>query len=132
MNVEKINIEGVEPLECIYGKGRFHTMRRLLSQKLGATEENPFPFDIEQVAVPPRRHNWYQHTHTHWTEFYIIVSGQGIVDRDERDFEVGPGDCFVQPPGTSHRMFNPSESEDLVYILVTNEDERDQVARQKR
>lgn len=132
MSVEKINIAEITPKNCVYGQGRFRTNRRLLTQALGATEGNPFPFDIEHVGVPPGSHNWYQHTHTHWTEFYIIVSGQGIVYRDERSFEVGAGDCFVQPPGTSHRMFNSSESEELVYFIVTNEDDRDSVTRQKK
>ncbi len=131
MSVEKINISEITAENCVFGQGRFHTHRRLLSQALGASEEDSWPFDIEHVGVPPGRYNWYQHTHTHWTEFYIIISGQGVVYRDEQSFEVGPGDCFVQPPGVSHRMRNPSDSEDLVYYIITNEDKRDSVTRQK-
>ena len=132
MSIEKINIDRMEAEERVFGQGRYHTFRRRLSRALGSGERELHPFDVEHVAVPPRHYNWPQHTHTHWTEFYIILSGQGIVYRNENSFEVGPGDCFVQPPGISHRMHNPSESENLVYYIIANADERDSLSCQKR
>ena len=34
---------------------------------------------------------------------------------------VGPGDCFMQPAGTRHRVRNASPDEDLVYYVIANE-----------
>ena len=48
------------------------------------------------------------------------MSGEGVVRRDDRKFEVGPNDCFVQRPETAHQITNPSETEDLVYIVIAD------------
>lgn len=54
-------------------------------------------------------------------EFFIIVSGEGIMYRNDKDFRMKPGDCFYQTPGTYHRLFNTSETEDLVFYVIANE-----------
>ena len=54
-------------------------------------------------------------------EFFIIASGEGIMYRDDAEYPIREGDCFYQPAGTYHRMFNTSETEDLVFYVIANE-----------
>lgn len=50
----------------------------------------------------------------------MVVSGTGVVRRNDETFEVGAGDAFVQPPTTAHQIRNPSETEDLIYYVIAD------------
>ena len=54
-------------------------------------------------------------------EFFIVVSGRAVVDREGESTEVVAGDCFMQQAGTRHRIRNGSDSEDLVFYVIANE-----------
>ena len=86
-------------------------------------------FDVELTRVPPGQKPCPVHEHSHWTEFFIVVSGTGEVTRNDEKARVGSGDCFIQPAGTRHRIANASETEDLVYYVIANEHPNDSVIR---
>jgi|GEM_PF-6523714 mannose-6-phosphate isomerase-like protein (cupin superfamily) len=54
-------------------------------------------------------------------EFFIITEGEGIMYRRDEEFVIKAGDCFYQPKGTFHRMFNTSETDFLVFFIIANE-----------
>ena len=54
-------------------------------------------------------------------EFFIITEGEGIMYRGDEEFPIKAGDCFYQPKGTFHRMFNTSETDYLVFFVIANE-----------
>ena len=35
-------------------------------------------------------------------EFYYFIAGQGVMWMDDEEFEVGPGDAVMAPPGVDH------------------------------
>lgn len=120
----KVNIEGVkEELQEWRWEGHdYARYRRQISQALGSREGTPHPFDVELTRVPPGAAPCPVHSHNRWWEFFIIVSGTGEVSRNGETHTVKTGDCFLQPPGTQHRVRNASDSEDLVYYVIANED----------
>ena len=129
----KVNIDDVptERREWSWESGNYIRDRRPISVALGNSEETPHPFDVELTRVPPGQKPCPVHEHSHWTEFFIVVSGIGEVTRNDESVRVASGDCFVQPEGTRHRIANASKTEDLVYYVIANEDKDDSVIRHK-
>jgi mannose-6-phosphate isomerase-like protein (cupin superfamily) len=122
-----INIDDVPEQKNFWGENeRYKRMRKHLSIALGSGVEGGavHPFDVEQTRILPRHHNCPQHAHPEMAEFFIIVSGEGIMYRNDEDFQVKSGYCFYQAPGVYHRMFNTSETEDLVFYVIANEVEK--------
>lgn len=123
----KINLNDVpeEHQEWSWQDGKYERYRRHISVALGNTEDNRHPFDAEYTRVPPGARPCPVHAHTHMWEFFIVVSGRAIVQRNGESVEAVEGDCFMQPAGTRHRIRNASETEDLVYYVIGNEHEED-------
>lgn len=101
----------------------YQRFRRHISAALGNQEGSRHPFDVELVRLRPSQAPCPVHSHTEMWEFFLIVSGQGEVHRNGEIHAVGAGDCFVQPPGTRHRVRNASGKEDLVFYVIANEAE---------
>lgn len=99
-----------------YERGRRH-----ISVALGNAEGSRHPFDVELTRVPPGAAPCPVHSHSKMWEFFVIVAGRGEVSRDGERALVGPGDCFMQPAGTRHRVRNASPDQDLVYYVIANE-----------
>lgn len=60
------------------------------------------------------------HRHAHADEFVYVVSGHAVVQLDEEQYEVGPGDFIGMPAnGPAHTMRNSGDT-DLVYLIVGN------------
>ncbi|MCC7263395.1 MAG: cupin domain-containing protein [Candidatus Latescibacteria bacterium] len=120
----KINLDEVPKQHQVWNwaGAQYERTHQHISVALGNTKESPHPFDVELTHVPPGAAPCPVHSHTRWWEFFIVVSGQGEISRNGELFEVGPGDCFIQPPNTQHRIRNRSQTEDLVYYVITNED----------
>lgn len=127
----KVNINDVptEHREWSWESGNYDRYRQNISVALGNSEEARHPFDVELTRVPPGQKPCPVHEHSHWTEFFIVVSGTGEVTRNDEKARVGSGDCFIQPAGTRHRIANASETEDLVYYVIANEHPNDSVIR---
>jgi uncharacterized cupin superfamily protein len=68
------------------------------------------------IRIPPGKESFVYHSHEGEEEFLYILSGRGIAEIGEEEFEVGPGDFMGFPtPSVGHHMRNPFE-EDLVYL----------------
>lgn len=119
-----VNIEDVPEEKNFWGENeRYKRLRRHISVALGSGQDGApvHPFDVEMTRILPRHHNCPQHAHSKMDEFFIIVSGEGIMYRGDEEFAIKAGDCFYQPAGTYHRMFNTSETEYLVFYVIANE-----------
>ena len=67
--------------------------------------------------VPSGKESFIYHAHHHEEEFVYILSGRGIAEIDDQEFEVGPGDFMGFPtPSVAHHLWNPF-AEDLVYLM---------------
>lgn len=72
---------------------------------------------LSLARIPSGKESFIYHAHHNEEEWLYILSGCGIAEIGEQEFEVGPGDFMGfglnQPP---HHLRNPF-SEDLVYLM---------------
>lgn len=77
------------------------------------------PFEVAVSKVPPGKSPWPFHSHRNAWEYYIILSGQGIMRDDSGEVELGPGDHILEPPGVAHQLTNTGD-EDLIYYTIAD------------
>ena len=58
------------------------------------------------------------HDHPGQEEVYQFTSGHGLMQVGDEKFEVGPNDVVLIPDGDFHKVWNESETEDLVFVCV--------------
>ena len=123
MHPWKLNLSEVpeEHSEQRFQDHFYERYRRRVSLALGNVKGSNHPFDVEVTRLPPGVAACPIHRHELWWEFFAVISGRGEVHRNGEVHQVAPGDCFIQPPGTRHRIRNSSASEDLVYYVIANE-----------
>lgn len=69
------------------------------------------------VRMSPGKESFIYHSHQSEEEFIYILSGRGIAEIDDREFEVGAGDFMgFATPSVAHHLSNPFD-EDLVYLM---------------
>ena len=80
----KINLDDVpeEHQEWTWKTGKYERYRRHVSVALGNTPETPHPFDVELTRLPPGARPCPVHSHDRMWEFFIVVSGRAVVDRE--------------------------------------------------
>jgi len=72
---------------------------------------------VNLITVSPGRESCVRHTHNAEEEFLFILSGRGVAEIGEDEFEVGPGDFMGFPtPSVAHHLRNESD-EELVYLV---------------
>ena len=61
--------------------------------------------------------DWHDHTDTE--EIMVIVKGLGEVHDEDGVYEYAPGDVFVFPANTQHKIHNPSDEEhEMIFVRV--------------
>ena len=123
--MNKVNQNQIEWTEQKSPKGKYHLFRRHLSLAMGGKKDagtwgGGHPFDLELTRVPPGKTNWPYHAHAAQWEMYIILSGRGQVRTTGGEIEVGPGDCFINPPGEPHQMRNTGTEDLIFYVIADN------------
>ncbi len=108
---------------------KYHLFRKHISEALGGltnkgTWGGGHPFDVELVRMPPKTTNFPYHAHAAQWEFYIIISGSGIVRTDGGEETIEAGDNIVFPPGEAHQITNTG-SADLVYYVIADNPQAD-------
>lgn len=84
-----------------------------LSSKVGLTR-----IGMSRLRVPPGKESFIYHSHHREEEWIYVLSGRGIVEIGDEEVEVGPGDFVGFPaPQVPHHLRNPSDEEDLVYLV---------------
>jgi len=101
-------------------QGAFAYAKHQVTEKLGNQLQVAF------MEIPPGRSAFPYHWHENVTEAYVILEGRGLVRTPEREFEIGPGQVVVFPPGPagSHRMTNTGEVP-LRYVDIDSTDDPD-------
>ena len=71
------------------------------------------------ATIPPGKESFIYHSHQFEEEFIFILSGKGIAEIDNQEFEVSSGDFMGFPtPSVAHHLRNPFE-EDLIYFCCS-------------
>ncbi len=123
--MRKIHLSAV-PIEHRQSpKGRFELERQHVSLALGGLKDKgPWagghPFDIELTKLAPGKVNFPMHSHAAQTEYYIILSGTGLLrgehDRQER---LVAGDHLICHPGDAHQIENDG-NEPLIFYVISD------------
>lgn len=72
---------------------------------------------LSLVYILPGKESFVYHSHQFEEEFIYIISGRGIAEIDNQEYEIGAGDFMGFPtPSVAHHLRNPFE-ENLVYLL---------------
>ncbi|CBN54528.1 MULTISPECIES: cupin domain-containing protein [Kamptonema] len=71
---------------------------------------------VNFIRVPPGKESFIYHSHHREEEWIYILSGYGVAEIGEEEFEVNPGDFMGFPtPSVAHHLRNIGD-EDLVYL----------------
>lgn len=84
-----------------------------LKEALGLTG-----LEVSLNRLPPRAFVPFAHRHRENEELYVFVSGRGEFLVDGEAFEVSEGSAVRVAPGGARCWRNPSETEDLVYLVI--------------
>ena len=68
---------------------------------------------VVRLGVVHGEYHW--HKHDNEDEFFYVVSGQLLIDLQERTIDLGPGKAVVIPKGVMHR---PRAPEQTVILMV--------------
>lgn len=61
--------------------------------------------------------DWHEHENTE--EIMVVVSGKGEVHDEDGVYEYAPGDVFVFPTNTQHKIHNPTDEEhEMIFVRV--------------
>lgn len=71
---------------------------------------------VNWIRVPPGKESYAYHSHHAEEEWVYVISGRGVAEIDDDEYEVGAGDFMGFPtPSVAHHLKNPFD-EDLVYL----------------
>lgn len=68
---------------------------------------------VNLVWIPPGREAAIYHRHWREEEWVYVLEGRSIVDLEDVEHEVGPGDFVAFPPGVAHQVRNASPADPL-------------------
>ena len=128
--MNKVNLTDISVEHRISPEGRFELERQHISLALGGLKDTgPWggghPFDIELTKVPPGKRNFPMHSHAAQTEFYIILSGTGLLHSDEGEpLRLVGGDHLICHPGDAHQIENDGSGL-LTYYVITDHHQSD-------
>jgi uncharacterized cupin superfamily protein len=121
----KLNLTDIPVEHRASPKGAFELNRQHISLALGGIKDvgqwgGGHPFDVELTQVPPGKRNFPMHSHAAQTEFYIIISGTGLLHIDQgAPQSLRAGDHLICHPGDAHQIEN-NGSEMLTYYVITD------------
>lgn len=77
--------------------------------------------------VPPLKANCPFHYHSSNEELFFILKGEAMIRLQDKEESLKAGEFFVFPTGVegAHKIYNPSESETLLYIDFNSYNEVD-------
>jgi uncharacterized cupin superfamily protein len=123
--MKKINTRDVEEEAWASPKGKFESVDRNLSIKLGRDPASTdlmkrHPFDVEICRVPAGKALCPYHSHSAQWEFYHVISGTGTVRDKDGNTPIEPGDAFLFEPGSPHQVTSDGGADLVLYVVADN------------
>jgi uncharacterized cupin superfamily protein len=72
---------------------------------------------VNLVWLPPGKESAVFHLHHREEEWAHVLEGRGVVELDDGEHELGPGDFVAFPPGVAHQVRNTSTAERLLLLV---------------
>jgi len=123
--MRKISLAEIQERERKSPKGKYHSFAKEISVALGREPDSldlskRHPFDVTLARIPPGKSYCPYHTESAQFEFYLVVSGRGMVRDETGVTEVGPGDAFFFAPGEAHQTSNNGDEDFVYYVFADN------------
>ncbi len=123
--MRKINLADIPEIHWASPKGKFGMTDQLISEALGAKSDSTdlrerHPFDLEICRVTAGLSMCPYHSHSQQWEFYLVISGTGLVRHAEGITAISPGDSFLFPPGEAHQITSGAAQDLVLYIIADN------------
>jgi len=71
---------------------------------------------VNLAWIPPGKEAAIFHVHHREEEWVYFLEGRGVVELDDAEHEVGPGDFAAFPPGVAHHVRNASSDQRLLLL----------------
>ena len=72
---------------------------------------------VSLVRIPAGKESFVYHSHQREEEWIYVISGRGVAEINDEEFEVAAGDFMGFPtPSVAHHLRNPYD-EELVYLV---------------
>jgi quercetin 2,3-dioxygenase len=71
---------------------------------------------VNLAWLPPGKESAIFHVHHREEEWAFVLEGRGVVELDDAEHELGPGDFVAFPPGVAHQVRNASTDERLLLL----------------
>jgi len=122
--MHKVNIKDIAEESWTSPKGKFKGSSKEISIALGRKSKSTdlmerHPFDVELTRIPPGATPYPYHSHSAQWEFYLVVSGRGVVRDESGTTPIEAGDSFIFIPGQAHQLTNDG-AEDLVFYTIAD------------
>ena len=104
--------EGQVLYNCHDGVGPF-----LFHDMIQAADKMYIKFIHDNTIPPKSTFGYHEHTEANIEEWYYCVSGSGIMQLDDKEYPLTPGDLCVCRTNGKHGLINNSE-EDLRIIVI--------------
>lgn len=76
-------------------------------------------FDAMTHGFLPAGKSFDWHDHKDIEEIMLVLNGKGLVYDEDDEYEYAPGDVFVFPANTTHRITNPTKDEhEMIFVRV--------------
>jgi uncharacterized cupin superfamily protein len=123
-NMHKVNTSEMVEVVWKSPKGKYASVGRLISEELGRKPQSTdlkerHPFDVEICRIPPGKAAYPYHSHSAQWEFYLVISGKGVVRHKDGTTPIVAGDAFIFQPGEPHQL-RSDKLEELVYYVVAD------------
>lgn len=96
----------------------------LVTKALGAAAGSGKIY-VNVDCVPPNAYSTKYHSHSQQEEFFLILSGTGLLRLNNEEHRIQQGDCIAKLPGQhiAHTFYNDSDAALCVLDIGTNEKE---------
>lgn len=126
------NINDLQWDEVRSPQGRFNVLRKHLSIALGGIkdrgpETGGHPFDVELCRIPAGARNWPLHAHQVQWEFFLVLSGHGLLLTESGTSPIGPGDFLIAPPKAEAHQIHNTGAEPMELLIVADNPDTDVV-----
>ena len=76
-------------------------------------------FEMMTHGFIPAGQAYDWHDHPGVEEIMVVLKGEGVVSDEDGEYSYVPGDVFIFPADTQHKITNPSDGEhEMIFVRV--------------
>lgn len=76
-------------------------------------------FDAMTHGYLPAGRSFDWHSHKDIEEIMVVLDGSGMVSDEDGEYDYSPGDVFIFPANTEHKIHNPTtEENEMIFVRI--------------